>query len=48
MDTTLCGDAMEGDSPELKPCETVNPQKLTCTKCIDVIRLAQSVPDYYA
>lgn len=48
MDTTLCGDAIEGDEPDLSPCKTVKAQPLTCETCLKMIERCQRVPGKFA
>lgn len=40
-DTTLCGDAEEGED-ENTECETVNRQPVTCPTCLAMISAARS------
>ena len=42
LDTTLCGDAIEGDTPELQPCKTVPRQPVTCGICLDMIAASKT------
>jgi hypothetical protein len=45
MDTTICGDAIEGDEPDLLPCKTVKAQAVTCRLCNIIIEHCRQVPN---
>jgi hypothetical protein len=42
-DFTLCRDACEGDEREFGKMETVPTQKITCTRCLEIIRCCYEV-----
>ena len=45
-DWTLCGDALEGDPPELQPCRPLRVlvgAAITCEKCIAIINHVRGV-----
>lgn len=46
MDTTMCGDAIEGDSDnELEASRTVQRQRITCRVCLAIIKACCAASD---